>query len=99
MWDPLPIILCSTLVRSNWFAAWQMLTLQLHKQALWVQAIARVAALKRGLGSVYEAMPRDLQQTMLSSPARAALLQSLSVQVKVPGQPSRRPAAAGVPLS
>ena len=26
MWDPLPIILCSSLVRSNWFAARQMLT-------------------------------------------------------------------------
>ncbi|CAL8466888.1 g6424 [Coccomyxa elongata] len=32
------------------------------------QAVARVAALRRGLGAVYEAMPRDLQQTMLSSP-------------------------------
>ncbi|CAK0733784.1 hypothetical protein CVIRNUC_000332 [Coccomyxa viridis] len=60
------------------------------------QAIARVAALKRGLGSVYEAMPRDLQQTMLSSPSRAALLQSLSIQSRVPGLPFRRSAAAGL---
>jgi len=72
---------------------------QHHEQLLRVQTVARVAALKRGLGSVYEAMPRDLQQTMLSSPARAALLQSLSVQARVPGQPSRRPAPAGAPLS
>ena len=61
-----------------------------------MQAIARVAALKRGLGSVYEAMPRDLQQTMLSSPSRAALLQSLSIQSRVPGLPFRRSAAAGL---
>ena len=53
------------------------------------QAVARVAALRRGLGAVYEAMPRDLQQTMLSSPVRAALLQSLSVHIRVPGQPAR----------
>ncbi len=57
-----------------------------------LQAGARVTALRRGLGAVYEAMPRDLQQTMLSSPARAALLQSLSDHTRVPGQPSRRPA-------
>ena len=58
-----------------------------------MQAAARVTALRRGLGAVYEAMPRDLQQTMLSSPARAALLQSLSDPGnRVPGQPSRRPA-------
>lgn len=53
------------------------------------QAVARVAALRRGLGAVYEAMPRDLQQTMLSSPVRAALLQSLSLHIRVPGQPAR----------
>ena len=68
----------------------------LYRGLVCVQAIARVAALKRGLGSVYEAMPRDLQQTMLSSPSRAALLQSLSVQSRVPGLPSRRSAAAGL---
>ena len=68
----------------------------MYRGVVWVQAIARVAALKRGLGSVYEAMPRDLQQTMLSSPSRAALLQSLSVQSRVPGLPSRRSAAAGL---
>lgn len=60
----------------------------LFYSSLW-QAVVRVAALRRGLGAVYEAMPRDLQQTMLSSPARAALLQSLSLHIRVPGQPSR----------
>ena len=47
------------------------------------------AQLKRRLGNLFEAMPRDLQQTMLSAPRRASMLQSLRVQSKVavPGMP------------
>ena len=47
------------------------------------------AQLRRRLGNLFEAMPRDLQQTMLSAPRRASMLQSLRVQSKVavPGMP------------
>ena len=47
------------------------------------------AQLRRRLGSLFEAMPRDLQQTMLSAPRRASMLQNLRVQSKVaiPGMP------------
>ena len=45
--------------------------------------------LKRRLGTLFEAMPRDLQQTMLSAPRRASMLQNLRVHSKVaiPGMP------------
>ena len=47
------------------------------------------AQLKRRLGTLFEAMPRDLQQTMLSAPRRASMLQNLRVhsKVAVPGMP------------
>ena len=47
------------------------------------------AQLKRRLGNLFEAMPRDLQQTMLSAPRRASMLQNLRVHSKVaiPGMP------------
>lgn len=57
-----------------------------------------MAGLKQELKSVFEAMPRDLQQTMLSAPRRAALLHSLHVQSKlrIPGQPLRAPSATAL---
>ncbi|KAK9810174.1 hypothetical protein WJX72_006112 [[Myrmecia] bisecta] len=55
------------------------------------QALAKAALLKKQVGAIFGAMPRDLQQTMLSSPQRAALLHGLTTQHKVPGQPLRRP--------
>ena len=47
------------------------------------------AQLRRRLGTLFEAMPRDLQQTMLSAPRRASMLQNLRVHSKVaiPGMP------------
>ena len=40
------------------------------------------AALQDQLKVIFEGMPRDLQQTMLSSPHRAALLQGPGSQIK-----------------
>ena len=37
-----------------------------------------MAALKQEVVAVFEAMPRDLQHTVLSSPGRAMLMQRLS---------------------
>lgn len=47
-----------------------------------LQAAAAAAALQDQLKLIFEGMPRDLQQTMLSSPHRAALLQSSGPQTK-----------------
>lgn len=48
------------------------------------QAAEAVAGAQRELVAVFEAMPRDLQQTMLSAPRRADLLHSLGAHTKVP---------------
>ncbi len=48
-----------------------------------LQAAAEAAVLKRQLNAIFEDMPRDLQQTMLSSPHRAALLQGAGPHPKV----------------
>lgn len=47
-----------------------------------VQAAAEAAALQEQLRTIFEGMPRDLQQTMLSSPHRATLLQGSGSQIK-----------------
>jgi hypothetical protein len=52
-----------------------------------LQAAEAVAEAKRELVAVFEAMPRDLQQTMLSAPRRADLLHSLGAHTKVPPEP------------
>ena len=54
------------------------------------QENSHVAELRGALGRLFESMPRDLQQTMLSSPSRAALLQTLAVHPRIPGQPLRQ---------
>lgn len=51
---------------------------QIHTQA--AEALAEA---KRELVRVFEAMPRDLQQTMLSAPRRAAMLHTLRTHTKV----------------
>jgi hypothetical protein len=48
-----------------------------------VQAAEALAEAKREMVRVFEAMPRDLQQTMLSAPRRADLLHSLGAHTKV----------------
>ena len=48
-----------------------------------LQAAVEAAALQDQLKLIYEDMPRDLQQTMLSSPHRAVLLQGPGPQIKV----------------
>lgn len=50
-------------------------------------AAPQAAALKQQLNAVFDSMARDLQQTMLSSPQRAALLHNSGPHPKVPGQP------------
>ena len=47
------------------------------------QAAEALAEAKRELVRVFEAMPRDLQQTMLSAPHRAFLLHGLRAHTKV----------------
>ena len=47
-----------------------------------LQAAVEAAALQQKLKDIFEDMPRDLQQTMLSSPHRAALLQGSGPQIK-----------------
>ncbi|DBA67049.1 TPA: hypothetical protein ACH3X2_001381 [Trebouxia sp. C0005] len=54
------------------------------------QAALEASAVKQQLSAIFESMPRDLQQTMLSSPYRAALLQGSGPYAKVPGQPQRQ---------
>lgn len=54
------------------------------------QAALEASAVKQQLSAIFESMPRDLQQTMLSSPHRAALLQGSGPHAKVPGQPQRQ---------
>jgi hypothetical protein len=46
------------------------------------QQMLQVGLIKRQVAEVYNAMPRDLQQTMLSSPGRSALLHALSTEIK-----------------
>lgn len=48
------------------------------------QVAAAVKELEGRLVKVFEAMPRDLQQLVLSSPQRAALLHRLNAHSKVP---------------
>ena len=49
----------------------------------WIlQAAVEAAALQEQLKRIFEDMPRDLQQTMLSSPHRAALLQGPGPHIK-----------------
>lgn len=48
-----------------------------------LQAKEALAEAKRELVRVFEAMPRDLQQTMLSAPHRATLLHGLRAHTKV----------------
>ena len=48
-----------------------------------VQAALEASAVKQQLSAIFESMPRDLQQTMLSSPHRAALLQGSGPHAKV----------------
>lgn len=48
-----------------------------------MQVAAQAVLLRQELLAVFEEMPRDLQQTMLSSPQRAALLQVPGPQNKV----------------
>ena len=47
------------------------------------QAALEASAVKQQLSAIFESMPRDLQQTMLSSPYRAALLQGSGPYAKV----------------
>jgi hypothetical protein len=61
-----------------------MCSVHLHGQS---QAAEAVAVARRELVAVFEAMPRDLQQTMLSAPRRADLLHSLGAHTKVHQQP------------
>lgn len=51
-------------------------------QYVGVQAAVEAAALQGQLRAIFEGMPRDLQQTMLSSPHRATLLQGSGPQIK-----------------
>lgn len=55
-----------------------------------VQAAVQAAALKQQLNAVFDSMARDLQQTMLSSPQRAALLHNSGPHPKVSETQSRR---------
>lgn len=55
-----------------------------------VQAAIQAAALKQQLNAVFDSMARDLQQTMLSSPQRAALLHNSGPHPKVSESQSRR---------
>ena len=59
-------------------------------QLVALQAAMEAAALQQQLKAIFESMPRDLQQTMLSSPQRAALLQGSGPQTKASpdGQPA-----------
>ena len=59
-----------------------------------------MAALRRGLGALFAQMPRDLQQAILSVPARAALLHPAAAAPALPGsvQLQRRGSAASLGL-
>jgi len=58
---------------------------QSRRGAAAAQAAARVGALRRGLCALFAQMPRDLQQAILSVPARAALLHGAGGAPAAPG--------------
>lgn len=53
------------------------------RRCISMQAVAAAAQLRTELVRIFEAMPRDLQQLVLSSPQRADLLYRLRVHSKV----------------
>ena len=59
-----------------------------------------MAALRRGLGALFAQMPRDLQQAILSVPARATLLHPAAAAPALPGsvQLQRRGSGAALGL-